>query len=176
LTSLLHPGSIAFGSINGTVEHIGLKTTRIRSLGGEQIIVSNTELLKQTIANYKRMNERRVVFTFGVTYDTPADKESRIPDMVRRIVESAPQLRFDRAHLKALGESALDYEVVYYVKDSSYVVFMDMQQMINLHLIEELQRVGTSLAFPTRTVQIVMPPASEGSHPNEAARQRLTMQ
>ncbi|NUZ04800.1 mechanosensitive ion channel family protein [Piscinibacter koreensis] len=169
--------AVQFGSVNGSVEHIGLKTTRVRSLSGEQIVISNTELLKQTIRNYKRMNERRIQFKFGVTYDTPADKAREIPGIVKRIVESSEQLRFDRAHLATLGESSLDYEVVYYVRDASYALYMDLQQMINLRLIEELQKLGTSLAFPTRTVQIVtVPAAGSDEGPAPEARSRQVMQ
>ena len=103
---------IVLGSVAGTVEHVGVKTTRIRSLGGEQIVMSNTELQKQTIGNYKRLRERRIVFGFSVTYDTTPDQAAEIPLVVKRVVAASERLRFDRAHFKAFGAHALDYEVV----------------------------------------------------------------
>ncbi|MBT9503471.1 MAG: mechanosensitive ion channel family protein [Burkholderiaceae bacterium] len=143
---------IVLGSVAGTVELVGVKTTRIRSLGGEQIVMSNTELLKQTVSNYKRLRERRIVFGFGVTYDTTAEQAQAIPGIVRQVVEASEQLRFDRAHFKAFGESSLDYEVVYFVLDPGYQVYMDQQQRINLGLMRELAQLGVDFAFPTRTV------------------------
>lgn len=103
---------IVLGDIAGSIEHIGLKTTRIRSLGGEEIVCSNTELLKNTIHNYKRMSERRIAFGFVVTYDATPEQLRIIPDKVRQAVEDAGDMRFDQAHFKQLGESSLDFEVV----------------------------------------------------------------
>ena len=103
---------IVVGDVLGTVEYIGLKTTRIRSLSGEQIVFSNADLLKSRIRNYKRMTERRVVFGFGVVYQTPHDKLERIPAMVREVIEAQPKTRFDRAHFKEYGDSALAFEAV----------------------------------------------------------------
>lgn len=143
---------VVLGSVAGTVEVVGVKTTRIRSLGGEQIVMSNTELLKQTVSNYKRLKERRIVFGFGVTYDTTPAQAEAIPAIVRKIVEASEQLRFDRAHFKAFGESSLDFEVVYYVLEPDYQTYMDQQQRINLALMRELQVLGVEFAFPTRTV------------------------
>lgn len=145
---------IVLGSVAGTVELIGVKTTRIRSLGGEQIVMSNTELLKQTVSNYKRLQERRIVFSFGITYDTTPEQAEAIPMLVKQVVEASEKLRFDRAHLKAFGESSLDYEVVYLVLDPAYQVYMDQQQRINLSLMRELAKLGVDFAFPTRTVVI----------------------
>jgi small-conductance mechanosensitive channel len=101
-----HGDFIVVDTMSGTVEHIGLKTTRIRSISGEQIIVSNTDLLKSRIRNYKRMQERRVVFTVGVEYHTPAEKLERVPALIREIVSSREHVRFDRAHFQTFGESA----------------------------------------------------------------------
>ncbi|CAN7328973.1 mechanosensitive ion channel family protein [Rhizobacter sp. LjRoot28] len=143
---------IVFGSVAGTVETVGVKTTRIRALGGEQVVMSNTELLKQTVSNYKRLRERRIVFGFGVTYATSPDQAAAIPELVKRIVEESGKLRFDRAHLKAFGESSLDYEVVYIVLDPDFGLYMNEQQRINLSLMRELDAMGVGFAFPTRTV------------------------
>ena len=146
---------IGIDSFVGTVQFIGLKTTRIRSLNGEQIIISNTDLLKQVVKNYKRMEERRIVFKFGVTYNTSPAQAETIPQIVRRLVESNDKLRFDRAHLQGFGDSSLDYEVVYIVKEPGYNVYMDAQQTLNLQLMRELAALGVDFAFPTRTVYLV---------------------
>ncbi|WP_439893232.1 mechanosensitive ion channel family protein (plasmid) [Ralstonia sp. 25C] len=146
---------IVFESIAGTVQHVGLKTTRIRSLSGEEIVASNTALLKSTIHNYKRMSERRIVFTFGVTYDARAAQLQKIPDIVRKAVEAAGNTRFDRAHFKEFGENALNFEVVYFVTDPDFNLYMDIQQQINLTILEGLENLGTSFALPTRTIQLV---------------------
>ncbi|MGM3278037.1 mechanosensitive ion channel family protein [Ralstonia sp. 24A2] len=146
---------IVFESIAGTVQHVGLKTTRIRSLSGEEIVTSNTSLLKSTIHNYKRMQERRIVFTFGVTYDARAAQLQKIPDIVRHAVETAGDTRFDRAHFKEFGENALNFEVVYFVTSPDFNLYMDIQQRINLAILEELQNLGAAFALPTRTIQLV---------------------
>lgn len=146
----------------GTVEYVGLKTTRIRSLSGEQIIISNTELLKNRIRNYKRMQERRVLFEFAVAYDTAHDELARIPQMVRDIVIANASTRFDRAHLKSCSDRGLLFEVVYYVLDPDYGKYMDIQQAINLALLQGLREQGVAFAFPTRTLHLVPPSAAEG--------------
>jgi small-conductance mechanosensitive channel len=138
----------------GTVEFVGLKTTRIRSLSGEQIVVGNTDLLKQPVKNYRRMTERRIAFKFGVTYDTSADLAQAIPGIVQKLVEADGMLRFDRAHFQSFGESSLDYEVVYHVLDPGYNVYMDAQQRLNLGLLREFTARGIEFAFPTRTLHL----------------------
>lgn len=138
----------------GTVEYVGLKTTRIRALSGEQIVVGNTELLKQPVKNFRRMQERRIVFKFGVTYGTPPDLAEAIPGIVRRLVEDDAKLRFDRAHFLAFGESSLDYEVVYHVLAPDYGIYMDAQQRLNLGLLREFAARGIEFAFPTRTLYL----------------------
>jgi small-conductance mechanosensitive channel len=145
---------IIFGDVLGTVERVGLKTTHIRSLSGEQIVCGNTELLKNTIHNYKRMAERRVVFEFRVTYDTKADVVEKIPEIVKKAIAAESKARFDRAHFKGFGLSSLDFEVVYYVLDSSYNIYMDIQQSVNLYLMRELESMDVSFAFPTMTLNL----------------------
>jgi small-conductance mechanosensitive channel len=143
----------------GTVEYVGLKTTRLRSLGGEQIVVSNSELLKCRIRNYKRMQERRVVLEFGVAYDTTPEQLRRIPQWVRNIVEESSDLvRFDRAHFKACGESALQFEVVYYVLDPDFNKHMDIQQTIHFALVERLRRASVAFGHPMRTLHLASMP------------------
>lgn len=134
----------------GTVEHIGLKTTRVRSLSGEQLIFSNGDLLSSRIRNYKQMYERRVVFGFGVPYETRPEKLAAIPALVRRIVEAQPQARFDRAHFEAYGDYSLNFEVVYYVLTPNYNTYMDIQQIINLEIYQQFQAEGVEFAYPTQ--------------------------
>jgi len=143
---------IVVGDFQGAVEKIGLKTTRLRSLSGEQLIFGNNDLLSSRIRNYKRMQERRGVFTFGVVYDTPAEKLEAIPKMVKEIIESQENTRFDRAHFKSYGASSLDFEVVYHLLVPDYAVFMDVQQEINLALYRRFEEQGIDFAYPTRTV------------------------
>jgi len=151
---------IVVDNFMGTVEYIGMKTTRLRSLGGEQIVISNTELLKNRIRNYKRMQERRVAFEFGIAYETPAGEVEAIPQLVRRIVSDERfNTRFDRAHFKSYGDSALLFEVVYYVLDPDYNKYMDIQQGINLALLREFRQRGIAFAYPTRTLHLA--PAAE---------------
>lgn len=138
----------------GTVEHIGLKTTRVRSLGGELIVFSNADLLKSRIRNYRRMYERRVVFTVGVTYETPADKLRGIPDLLREAVKAEKQVRFDRAHFKEYGPSSLVFEVVYYVLSPDFNVYMDIQQAINFSIFQRFAREHIDFAYPTHALHL----------------------
>jgi len=130
----------------GTVEHIGLKTTRIRSLSGEQIVVSNSDLLDSQIQNFKRMEERRVVFTIGVTYDTSYDQLSMINAMLKSVVESQPSVRFDRAHFKQYSLVSMEFEVVYYVLSPDFNTYMDIQHTINLELYRQFEEAGIHFA------------------------------
>jgi len=150
---------IVLGEEMGTVEQVGLKTTRIRSLGGEQIILSNNDLLQSRIRNYKRLQERRAVFAIGVTYDTPADKLERIPELIRQAIEAQADARFDRAHFKSFGASSLDFEAVFYVLKPDYNVFMNVQQAINLQLVRSFAGQGIEFAFPTQTLHLHGGPA-----------------
>ena len=150
---------VVVGGVSGTVQMIGLKSTRIRSLQGEQVVMSNTDLLKQTINNYRLLTERRIVFGFGVSLDATADQAEAIPLIVRKVIESHEALRFDRAHFKAFGAHALEYEVVYIVLDPAYGVYMDMQQSINLALMREFEALGVAFAVPARTLHIATVPA-----------------
>ncbi len=138
----------------GTVEYIGLKTTRIRSLSGEQIVFSNSDLLKSRIRNYQRLYERRVVFGFGVTYQTPLAKLEAIPARLREMVAAQQKTRFDRAHFKEFGDSSLNFEVVYFVQDPDYNRYMDIQQAINLALVRYLEQEDIDFAYPTRTLYL----------------------
>lgn len=136
----------------GTVEYVGIKTTRIRSLSGEQLVCSNTYLTNARVHNFKRLMERRILFAFGVTYGTPAAKLKQIPDVVKSVIEQEEDARFDRAHFKNFGDFSLNFEVVYYVLKPEYNVYMDLQQSINLKIYTKLEEMGVEFAFPTQTI------------------------
>lgn len=143
---------IIVGDSMGTVEQVGLKTTRVRALSGEQLVIANSDLLSSRIRNYKRMQERRIVFQVGVVYGTPAEKLERIPRIIREAVESRDNTRFDRSHFNAFGGSALSYETVYYMKVPDYNAYMDTQQAINLELYGRFEDEGLEFAYPTQTL------------------------
>lgn len=151
---------IIVGDLAGSVENVGLKTTRVRSLSGEQLVFANTDLLSSRIRNFKRMFERRIAFKFGVLYSTPRQALAEIPGVVRKIIEAQEKARFDRAHFFAFGDSSLDFEVVYYVLDPDYNLYMDIQQAINLALVDRFSEMGVEFAFPTRTLHIETLPAA----------------
>jgi small-conductance mechanosensitive channel len=149
--------SIVVGDFNGEVEHIGLKSTRIRSITGEQLIFSNSDLLNSRIRNYKRMERRRVVFPLNISYHTPANIIEKIPGILREIISERPQIGFDRAHFKEFRESALYIEVVYFVENPDYGLFMDTQQSINLAIIRRFGEEGIEFAFPSRMIYVNAP-------------------
>jgi small-conductance mechanosensitive channel len=142
------------GGFMGTVEEIGIKSTRLRALSGEQIVVPNSEIVKARIRNMGRQRERRAVFTFGVTYDTPREQLEAVPGIVREALAELGQgkTRFDRAHFTTFGDSALNFEVVYFVTVPDYGVYMDIQQAVNLRLMREFESRGIRFAFPTQTL------------------------
>ena len=145
---------VIVGDMLGTVSHVGLKTTRIRSLSGEQLVFSNSDLLSSRIRNYKRMDERRVLFNFGVLYQTTTEQLEGIPATARAIVDDVEDTRFDRAHFKEFGDSAYVFEVVYYVLNPDYNLFMDIQEKINLSLCRRFEAEGIEFAYPTRTLHL----------------------
>ena len=145
---------IIVGDMMGAVENIGLKTTRIRSLSGEQLVFSNNDLLSSRIRNFKRMYQRRVPFKIGITFDTPLEKIRKIPPKIKEIIESLPDTRFDRAHFQAHGAHSLDFEIVYYVDGPDFNRYMDRQQAINLAIHEFFLEEGIEFAFPTQTIYL----------------------
>ncbi|MEP6548556.1 MAG: mechanosensitive ion channel family protein [Gammaproteobacteria bacterium] len=134
----------------GSVEHIGIKSTRLRSLSGEQIVISNADLLKSRLRNYGRMVERRVVFKLGVTYETPTDKLEQISTVIRKVVEAQQDTRFDRCHFADHGAASLDFETVYYVLSADYNRYMDRHQAIHLQIHREFEQRGIDFAYPTQ--------------------------
>jgi small-conductance mechanosensitive channel len=147
----------------GTIEHVGLKTTRLRSLSGEQLIFSNADLLKSRIRNYKRMFERRVVFSIGVVYQTSYENITRIPAMIQSAIENNAPVRFDRAHFKGFGDYALLFEVVYWVLNPDYTVYMDIQQAINLDIFKQFEEAGIEFAYPTQSLFLQSSPDGGGA-------------
>jgi small-conductance mechanosensitive channel len=138
----------------GVVEYIGIKTTRLRALGGEQLVFANKDLTNSRVHNYKKMDRRRVVFKLGVVYQTSAENLKRIAGMVKDIIVAQQDATFDRGHFAAFGNSSLDFEFVYYVTGSDYTRYMDIQQAINLAVFESFARANIEMAYPTQTLFI----------------------
>lgn len=136
----------------GSVEHVGLKTTRLRSLSGEQLVMSNADLLQSRLRNYGRMYERRVLFTIGVTYQTPREKLKKIPRLIEEAIRRQDKVRFDRSHFQAFGDFSLNFETVYYVLDRDYALYMNIQQAINFAIHEAFEAEGIEFAYPTQTL------------------------
>ena len=145
---------INVGDYSGTVEHVGIKSTRLRSLTGEQLVLSNSDLLNSRIRNYKRMKRRRCAFSLGVAVDTPYDKLKQIPEILREIVTAQPEIDFDRAHFTKFGTYTLDFDVVYFVPTPDYKLFMDTQQAINLEIYRRFEEEEIELPYPTQVVVV----------------------
>lgn len=143
---------IVLGEHSGTVENIGVKSTRIRSLTGEEIIVSNQELTSTRVRNYQDLQERRVVHHFGILYETPAKQVRAVPEMVQAIIETQEKARFDRVHFFNFGDSSLDFEMVYYALTDDYTEHMTIQQEILTQLFEKFEEEKIGFAYPTRTI------------------------
>jgi small-conductance mechanosensitive channel len=164
--------SIGVDNISGTVEHIGLKTTRIRSQSGEQIIIGNGDLLKSRLRNYRRMYQRRVVFNLDVPFDTAPDVLARIPSILEQLVSAQKPVKFDRSHVASFTESAVRIETVYFVLDPDYKLYMDIQQTINLEILRRFNSEQLKFALPSRTVYHQGPNATDlaiGRQPQTAA-------
>ncbi|MGM0409626.1 MAG: mechanosensitive ion channel family protein [Bacillota bacterium] len=145
---------IIIDNYRGTVEHIGIKTTRIKSLSGEQLVFSNNDLTNSRISNYGKMKERRINFKIGVVYSTSLEKIKTIPDIIEEIISNIKKTTFDRAHFGSYGDFSLIFEVVYYVKDSDYKVYMDLQEEINLKIKEKFEELNIELAYPTQSIYL----------------------
>ncbi len=143
---------IIVGADMGTVERIGIKTTRVKSLSGEQLIFPNGKLLQGQIRNFKRMQERRVLFNIGVTYQTSFEKVKLIPKLIKEAIASQKKARFDRSHFKAYGDFSLNFETVYWVEDPDFNIYMDVQEGINLAIYESFAKEGIEFAYPTQTI------------------------
>ncbi len=145
---------IVIGEYMGTVKRVGIKTTRIEALQGEEIVIPNNELTNAKLQNFGLMEKRRIVFTIGVTYDTPASKLKKIPTIIRKIIKEQENSKIDRVHFKTFGDSSLIYEIVYYIDSSEYTIYMNAQQEINLGIVKEFTQEKIEMAFPTQTLYV----------------------
>ena len=146
--------SLVIDTFTGTVEHIGIKSTRLRSETGEQIVIANADMLKSRLRNFGRAQEQRALIAIRVTYGTPAEKLRSIPKLMEAIVREQANARFERCHLKPLGESALHFELSYFVQQPSMHPLLDLQQAVNFRIIDEFQRLGVEFAYPTQLVML----------------------
>lgn len=153
---------IIVGEQAGKVEKIGMKTTRVRSVSGELLIFSNSDLLQSRIRNFRPMLERRGVLKFGVTCQTPSEILAAIPQRVREIIESHERVRFDRGHFIGFGDSSLDFEFIYFVLSPEFNVFADIRQAVGLEIIAAFAADGIEFAYPTRTLVMVPPEPENG--------------
>lgn len=151
---------VVLNDLSGTVEHVGIKTTRIRSLQGELIVVGNTDLTGSRLKNFKRMQTRRIVLALGVTYETPLEKLKAIPGILKNIIEPKEHVTFGRAHFKGYGDFSLNFEIVYTVLSADYNVYMDVQQEINLEIFEAFGNEGIDFAYPTQMLYVSQQQAS----------------
>jgi small-conductance mechanosensitive channel len=149
------PGDfINVGTNYGTVKHVGVKTTRIETLEGEELVVANSQLTSSEIRNYGVMERRRIVFTLGVVYNTSPDKLRKIPDLVKEVIASQTNTEVERAHFKTFGDYSLVFEVVYYVQTADYIEYMDIQEQINLGITDKFEQEEIQMAYPTQTIHL----------------------
>jgi small-conductance mechanosensitive channel len=149
------PGdSIELDNVVGTVEHIGIKSTRIRSVNGELVVVSNADLLKSRVRNYGRAAERRKLFQLCIHYATPVERLRQVPGLVEAVVRSQPGVRFERCHLRTLGESGAVFEVVFFSDAPEFEPLVAAEHEVNLGVLEALAGAGITLAYPTQTVLV----------------------
>jgi small-conductance mechanosensitive channel len=160
--------TIAVDTQVGTVERIGLKTTRVRSVSGEEIIFSNTDLLQSRVRNLRRLQERRALLRIGVVYHTPADTIAAIPRLLEELVRATSLTRFDRAHFIGFGDSSLDFELAFFVQDPTYVQYMSTKQDVAIAILSEFNKRSIGFAFPTRTLHVESPVTIEGAAPSPA--------
>jgi len=146
--------ALAVDDFSGTVEYIGVKSTRLRSISGEQIIMPNSNLMNSRMRNHSRLHERRVVLTISVSHDTPAAKLEGIPRLIRSLIEEHRDTRFDRAHFAKIAAGSYDFEAVYFVTTADYNRHMDIQQTIILKLLQAFEREGISIADPRQRLSL----------------------
>jgi small-conductance mechanosensitive channel len=144
--------SLNIDTFTGTVERIGIKTTRLRSESGEQIILSNADILKSRVRNYGRMPEQRILMTLRLSYATSSEHLQGIPKLLEGIVREQPNARFDRCHFKLLGESSLQFELSYFTEQPKLNPLLDLQQTVNFRIVDEFRRLGIEFAYPTQRV------------------------
>ena len=145
---------IVVGADSGVVQTIGIKSTRIKTLQGQELVMSNKELVETRVHNYKKMDKRRIVFNIGVTYETPTSKMKKIPEIIKKVYENVEDADLDRVHFKSFDDFALTYEIVYYVNTNEYVKYMDIQQNVNLEIKEQFEKEKIDMAYPTQTLYV----------------------
>ncbi len=145
---------VVLGEHSGTIKRIGIKSTRIQALQGEEIVISNNELTQARVQNFGMMERRRIVFTLGVTYDTKQEKLKRITGIIKDVIDKEKLATYNRSHFKTFGPSSLDYETVYFVETSDYAEYMNTQQNVNLEIVSRFEKEGIEFAFPTQTIHI----------------------
>lgn len=145
---------IVIGEYSGTVTKIGVKSTRLQLLQGEELVISNKELTSTSLRNFKKLQKRRIAFTIGVTYDTPPEKLKKIPTLIEQVITNTKLVEFSRAHFSEFGDFSLKFEIVYYVTTGEYDKYMDAQQEINLGILKAFEKEGITMAFPTQTLLI----------------------
>lgn len=143
---------ISIENFSGSVEKIGLKSTRVRSITGEELVFSNSDLLSGRIHNYKRMDIRRVVMQFGVTYQITVDKLKKIPEILQSIVKSQSNVTFERAHLSTMGDFTINYELVFTVNSPDFTLYMNIKENILLSVLQKFEEEGIDMPYPTQTV------------------------
>lgn len=149
------PGdTIEVDTVSGVVEHVGIKSTRIRSGSGELVIVANADLLRSRVRNYGRALERRKLFPLCVSYGVPVERMRDVPAMVESVVRSRPGVRFERCHLRLLGENGAVFEVAFHSESPDFEALALAEHEVNLRLLEVFAREGITLAYPTRTVMM----------------------
>lgn len=146
--------SIQIDTQMGTVEYIGIKSTRIRSVGGEMLLISNTDLTKSRIRNYRAAKKRRCLMTLGVVYNTPAEKLRLLPDIIQKVVEGSPKTEFQRVHFSEFASSSLNFELSYFAMTTDYVEYTSIVQEVNFRLVEEFAKIGVEFAYPTQTLYV----------------------
>ncbi|MCZ2104874.1 MAG: mechanosensitive ion channel family protein [Comamonadaceae bacterium] len=145
--------TIEFDGVSGTVSHVGIKSTRLRSVSGEEIAISNAQILGKRVHNYSRMQERRVVYQFGIAIDTPREQAERLVREVRDLIAATEGVRFDRGHLIGFGDTSLDYEFVYYVLSPQFAAHRDVQQHVTLAILALIERLQMSLITHTHVLR-----------------------
>lgn len=151
---------IIVGTDMGVVKKIGVKSTRIESLDGQELIVSNKELTEVRVNNFKQMSKRRVVFRIGVAYQTTSEQLHQVKELISRVIDETETASLDRVHFYIFGESSLTFEAVFYVLSGDFNTYMDTQETINFGVKEGIEALGVEIAYPTQTVYI--------KHDNEA--------
>ncbi len=145
---------IVVGNNSGTVTSIGVKSTRIKLLQGEELVLSNKELATAQVRNFRKLQKRRITFTIGVTYDTPLDKLKRIPEIIKKIIESVELAELFKVNFTEFGDYSLKFMVIYHVKVADYGSYLDTQQAINYAIKEAFEKEGINIAFPTQTIYV----------------------